>query len=306
MPAEMCGVAGMRPSRGRYPLGGVVPCNIKHDTPGPMAITVADLAVMDAAMVGEAAAVAPADLAGIGVAVPADLKGAAVPGHVRAIDLAVAAFQGAGATIKTEGVEWKQGHTEENHEKGIDYREVGLDDYVKAHPTIGKTTEDILAASEYPFIRPFYQSPINGKREPLVNMKNAGTAEEAAVLEEAFTAELAAHEAAFGKFFDDHGVDVIITPCTHGHPPRVSTEAEYKDGTATIKKHMMVVFGPSTPIMYGVSLQIPSLAMPTAARHDPPEGHEGAAMPAGVLLWGRPGGDAKLIQVALALEAAMK
>jgi len=52
MPAECCGIVGMRPSRGRYPCEGVVPCNPTHDTPGPMATTVADVAFLDAVLSG--------------------------------------------------------------------------------------------------------------------------------------------------------------------------------------------------------------------------------------------------------------
>ena len=35
-PANACGVAGMRPSRGRYPLDGIIPLELSNDTAGPM------------------------------------------------------------------------------------------------------------------------------------------------------------------------------------------------------------------------------------------------------------------------------
>lgn len=64
-PAECCGVSGFRPSRGRYSGSGIVPLRAAEDTPGPMGKTVADVAVIDAILVGEPLdSVAPANLRG--------------------------------------------------------------------------------------------------------------------------------------------------------------------------------------------------------------------------------------------------
>ena len=51
IPAEICGVAGFRPSKGRYSVEGCVPLS-RHDTPGPMAATVKDIALLDACLIG--------------------------------------------------------------------------------------------------------------------------------------------------------------------------------------------------------------------------------------------------------------
>lgn len=55
IPAALCGVAGFRPSTGRYPTRGIVPVSRTKDTPGFIAPTVSDLALLDAAMMGEPA-----------------------------------------------------------------------------------------------------------------------------------------------------------------------------------------------------------------------------------------------------------
>lgn len=59
VPAAFCGIAGLRPSlwnrsRKRYPDGGLVPLALDLDTIGPMGRTVADVALLDAAIVGGA------------------------------------------------------------------------------------------------------------------------------------------------------------------------------------------------------------------------------------------------------------
>lgn len=61
IPAALCGVAGLRPSVGnggserRYPLDGVLPISHTNDTVGPMAVSVADLALLDEVITGERA-----------------------------------------------------------------------------------------------------------------------------------------------------------------------------------------------------------------------------------------------------------
>jgi Asp-tRNA(Asn)/Glu-tRNA(Gln) amidotransferase A subunit family amidase len=42
----------MCPSRGRHSDEGIVPCNIAHDTAGPMGRTAADVAALDAVLTG--------------------------------------------------------------------------------------------------------------------------------------------------------------------------------------------------------------------------------------------------------------
>ena len=52
LPAAMCGLAGFRPSVGRYPGAGIIPISHTRDTAGPIARSVADLRLLDAVMAG--------------------------------------------------------------------------------------------------------------------------------------------------------------------------------------------------------------------------------------------------------------
>jgi len=54
IPAALCGVTGLRPSTGRYPAAGVVPISSTRDTVGPIARSVADLALIDEVLTGSA------------------------------------------------------------------------------------------------------------------------------------------------------------------------------------------------------------------------------------------------------------
>jgi Asp-tRNA(Asn)/Glu-tRNA(Gln) amidotransferase A subunit family amidase len=64
IPSALCGIAGLRPSIGRYSQDGITPISHSRDTAGPMAQTVADVALLDAVITG-GKPTAPASLAGV-------------------------------------------------------------------------------------------------------------------------------------------------------------------------------------------------------------------------------------------------
>lgn len=70
VPAALCGIAGFRPSLGRYPAGGVVPLSSTRDTIGPMGRTVGDVALLDAVMAGEPFGLTVPDASALRLAVP--------------------------------------------------------------------------------------------------------------------------------------------------------------------------------------------------------------------------------------------
>ena len=71
IPAALNGIAGLRPTSGRYPQDGIVPLSLTRDTAGPMARTVADVALLDSAMTGYDQTIAAADLSSVRLGVPA-------------------------------------------------------------------------------------------------------------------------------------------------------------------------------------------------------------------------------------------
>jgi indoleacetamide hydrolase len=52
IPAEACGIAGFRPSFGRYNDEGIIPFWTDRDTIGPMGATVSDIALLDSVIMG--------------------------------------------------------------------------------------------------------------------------------------------------------------------------------------------------------------------------------------------------------------
>ena len=70
VPAALCGVYGFRPTQNRYPNTGVVPITPLFDQVGPHTRSVADLALFDHVMTGEAVVDTPASLQGMRLGVP--------------------------------------------------------------------------------------------------------------------------------------------------------------------------------------------------------------------------------------------
>ena len=100
IPAALCGVAGFRPTSGRYSQEGIVPISKTRDTAGPLARSIEDLALFDSVIAG-----IPDDLPDV------PLKGARIgvarahfydnldPRIARAADETLAALAAAGAIL---------------------------------------------------------------------------------------------------------------------------------------------------------------------------------------------------------------
>ena len=65
VPAALCGIVGFRPTTGRYPTTAVVPITPLFDQIGPHARSVADAALFDAVVTGDAKPIVPVALAGL-------------------------------------------------------------------------------------------------------------------------------------------------------------------------------------------------------------------------------------------------
>lgn len=100
IPPSLCGVCGMRPTIGRYPAADIVPISRTRDTAGPIARSVADLALLDGVITGTPTELEPAQLRGLRLGVPRGnfyqgIDTAIVP----VIEAALARLRDAGAVL---------------------------------------------------------------------------------------------------------------------------------------------------------------------------------------------------------------
>jgi aspartyl-tRNA(Asn)/glutamyl-tRNA(Gln) amidotransferase subunit A len=99
-PAALCGVVGIRPTRGLVPGDGVIPLAWSLDAVGPLAGDVASAALMLDVMAGRPPSPAPAAIvAGLRLGLPATMSARAEEPVATAIEAAAAGLREAGAEI---------------------------------------------------------------------------------------------------------------------------------------------------------------------------------------------------------------
>lgn len=101
IPAALCGLTGFKPTARRVPLDGVLPLSTHLDSIGPIALSVACCALLDAVMAGEAhMAPAPAEMRGLRLAVPTTVVLDDMDAHVAAtFNRALSVLSRAGAQV---------------------------------------------------------------------------------------------------------------------------------------------------------------------------------------------------------------
>jgi indoleacetamide hydrolase len=99
IPAAVNGISGLRPTIGRYPQAGITPISHTRDTAGPMARSVADLALLDSVITGAKDAVVPAKLKGLRIGVPKSLNDGVDKETARLMGDALAKLKAAGVDL---------------------------------------------------------------------------------------------------------------------------------------------------------------------------------------------------------------
>ena len=100
VPAALCGLAGFRPTTGRYSTQGAVPISSLFDQAGPHARTVADIALFDAVASGDRRPIAALPLKGVRLAVARTYFYAGLDAEVeRLTEVALSKLRTAGAEI---------------------------------------------------------------------------------------------------------------------------------------------------------------------------------------------------------------
>ncbi|MGY8708478.1 indoleacetamide hydrolase [Bradyrhizobium sp. 18BD] len=98
VPGALNGCASLRPTVGRYPQAGIAPISHTRDTAGPMAATMADVALLDRVIAG-GETIAPADLAGVRIGLVASMLTNLDADTEAAFQMAVAKMKAQGVTV---------------------------------------------------------------------------------------------------------------------------------------------------------------------------------------------------------------
>lgn len=282
VPAALNGCASLRPTMGRYPQEGIVPISHTRDTAGPMAASMADVALLDRIIAG-GDAVKPADLAGIRIGIAKAML-------VNLDADTEAAFQAAIAKVKAQGVTIVEIEMPQLAElNGQISFPVALyeayDDLVAwlAHTGTGLSVEAVAQEISSADVKGTYDGLVLPRKLPAPD----GTLVDARpIYDTAIKVARPALQTLYSKTFADHRLDAIAFPTT----PRVAIASNPES---------------SSPENFGMFIQntdpgsnagIPGVQIPVALGAT-------SKLPIGLELDGPAGSDRRLLAIGMALDA---
>jgi len=200
IPAALNGLAGFRPSTGRYPADGLTRISQTRDTVGPMAHTVADIALLDSVLSGEPISNTDIDLATLRLGVPRgyfyqNLEPAVAQ---RAQEVLVALQQAGVTLIEADMPDIAQHNERVGFPLVLFEAKPLLEAYVAANLP-GKTLDDLIAEISSPDVIEVMTSIANGVIPETL-------------YQEALEKHRPLMQQAYREYFREHSVDAIIFP----------------------------------------------------------------------------------------------
>ncbi|MCZ7657327.1 MAG: indoleacetamide hydrolase [Xanthobacteraceae bacterium] len=281
IPAALNGIAGLRPTSGRYPQAGIAPISHTRDTAGPMARSVSDLVLLDAAITGGSREAAPAALAGQRLGVAKELAADTDPETARLFAAAVAALRQAGAEIvEVEVAAVLELNAKVSFPVALYEVRGDLDGFVKGAATDIRAVASAIAS---PDVKSVFENLVLGEKAIPEN-----------VYRDAVGPHRAELVAAYNKVFNDNRLDALIFPTTPlpAQPIKGSDEKVMLNGKEV--PTFQTFIRNTDP---GSNAGIPGLSVPMGLTRD--------GLPVGLELDGPAGSDRKLLAIGLAVEEAL-
>ena len=286
IPAALCGIAALRPTVGRYPRTGsldtvadIVPISFTRDTPGPMARTVADVALLDAVIAGDEPSLIPRELRGVRLGVDhrhffpnLDPETETVTnealnrleeGGAELVEVELEGLQALNAAVSIPVVAFELG--------------LALPRYLTENDT-GVTLEELIAAVASPDVRALFALVVG-----------PGAIPEGVYLD-ALLVQRPRLQTLYADVFTRHGIDALVFPTTPlparpiGQDATVELNGQQVPTLFTYIRH-------TDP---GSNAGIPGLAVPAGLTQ--------RGLPVGLELDGPAGSDRALLAVGLAIE----
>lgn len=279
VPAAFCGIAGLRPTPGRYPSRNVVPLSTTLDTVGPMGPDVATLARLDAALTRRPhLPPREPELRGLRLGIPRayfydDLE----PAVARAIDGVLARLADAGCLLVEAEVPDVEALVGAAHEV-IAFREIA-----DALTEVASTRAGIPLAE-------FAQRIASADVRDTVDALAHGAAPSARAYEQAHGVIRRQLQGNYAGLFAANRLAALVIPCTPIVPPLAEPDPLHRQSRD--------LFPLLTRNPLGASVAgLPSLCLPVAAPGE---------LPVGVLLDAPAGHDLELLAIGAAVERLLR
>lgn len=286
IPAALNGIVGLRPTVGRYPGDGIAPVSPTRDTPGPMARTVADVALLDQIITGSQRPVTAAR--------PEDIRLGVVPRFFfEGLDPQVHQLvQTALRRLEDGGVRLIEVHMPElatlNDAAGtaIGYAEFwpAMEAYLRAHDT-GVSMMDVAHAAAGEDVRALIDNFIAPRAPHRVPAER---------YEAAIRTHRPALRSLFLEQFCRHKLDGIVLPTTltvAGRLPAAQNTVPLNDRPVSANYAYLRNTLPAS------NAGLPGLAMPA--------GYTAEGQAVGIEIDGPPHGDRQLLAIGLTVESIL-
>jgi mandelamide amidase len=284
VPAALCGIAGFRPTTGRYPTKGAVPITPLFDQVGPHARSVADLLLFDTVATGDSSPAPRAALKGVRLGVVrkfwyVDLD----PEVERITEAALKRLTRAGAEL-IEGDLPELAHLISVTTDQIQNHDVkaSLTRYLAEFNT--GITFDTLLAQASPDVRQMIETALPNGRDFVPD----------AQYRDAVDVQLPALRSLYRNYFARTGAAAIVFPTTILPAPLIGEE----DMEVEVRgRKMPLDEAMSRNIAPGSTAGLPGLVLPA--------GMSAAGMPVALEFDGPAGSDRALLQLGLAIEEVL-
>ncbi len=283
VPAALCGIAGFRPTTGRYPTDGTAPITPLFDQIGPHARCVGDLALFDAVVSGEPAVTEAASLAGLRIGIDRDFFFAGIDAEVAAlVAAALARLAACGAVIVAAPVPGLAGV--EQLAMAIQGHDVvpALERYL-SDSDAPIDFETMFAGVSADVAAVFSQVALRGAPQAIAEDVYAAARDGARP----------AMQQAVATWFADHRIDAMLLPATMVAATPVGRQGSVDIGGTAVPFAMAV----ARNITPGSTLGLPGLVLPC--------GLTAGGLPVAIELDGPAGGDRRLLAIGMAVEAVL-
>ncbi|HEY4911823.1 MAG TPA: amidase family protein, partial [Methylomirabilota bacterium] len=284
IPAALTGAAGLRPTTGRYSQEGVTPISHTRDTVGPMAQTVADVALLDAVITGGRVP-APASLSGVKLGVYRAYFFKDLDPDTKAVtEAALESLRRAGVTIVEVDI---PGLEQSNNAVSFPVALYEAYDDLKAYLAkyqTGLSVEQVAAQIASKDVKGTYDGLVLPRKLPAPN----GVVDAAPAYQAAMREGRPALIKIFADTFQKYGIDALVGPTT----PAVAVT---QGPEASSLKTFLLFIRNTDP---GSNAGIPGLTIPAGL--GPTTG-----LPVGLSLDGPSGSDEHLLAIGMAIESAL-
>ncbi|MGO4608203.1 indoleacetamide hydrolase [Variovorax sp. 2RAF20] len=283
IPCAFNGCASLRPTVGRYPQQGIAPISHTRDTAGPMAQSMADVALLDSIIAG-GAPLKPADLKRVRLGVVPAFQAGLDTDTRAATDAAFAKLRAAGATLVDVDM---PGLMELNGAVGFPLALYEAYDDMAAYLAKYRTGIDIAqltAGIASPDVKGTFEAFVVPRKLPVAN----GVVDARPAYEHAMHVARPALRKLYRDTFAKHRLDALVFPTVPGVALAAAPEASSPENFGALIRN-------TDP---GSNAGIPGVQLPSGLGAT-------SGLPVGLELDGPAGSDRRLLAVGLAVEKVL-